>query len=803
MPEPTIEPILNAYDAGELSDDALIEQVAALAEANGAPGALQAAWPTERLPVVRDYYCVRLLGQGASGVVYQAVHLGPEPRMVALKLLRLVAEEETRRFFEREVEVLKALDCPNVARYLDSGFAAGTHFLAMELVHGQPLDEYLAEHTRTLGERLVVFEKTVAAVAQLHQAGVIHRDLKPKHVLVDRHGAPCIVDLGLCAARGEDWPTEIRRTQTRLGRVMGTVKYMSPEQAWGGLIRTDYRADIWALGVMLYEIATDGAYPYSLAPLEGRTPADSLLIRIRDETPRTPHIKDARFAAPLATLIARCLATDPKHRLPSAAQLASDLGRLQTRMRIRTRPLPVRYRLQRLGIGLAIHARSALWTGIIAATLMILFGLVLLGDVHWVTTGDAYSVETQTELIKAAHPHDEIPFAFVAISDETVRAVPAFAASHGIPDVSWAITSWRAVHGQLMERLARARPRLVVWDYYFRTPRDADAAFVRGVRALDEAGAPVVLACIDYDTNGGPQLSPQILEPLGDRVHHGLIVGRDQVKAPGGYVLALQREGRTHPALILTAFGALAHPDCQAEVRWPRRDENLQLRYRRNGTDEYLGVIDDVALSSATRLTEAEFPAKAGDVLALAAYPLLPPERWADNTIAYERLLEADDAELAAMTGGRILVFADAREPTLFTRYDWHKVRYPDAGVKLVPGGYVLTNGIAGLVNNRQKVFRLGLLARSFAILLGAALGGCLLAVPLARRVAGASTAAQHVAMAAVSALAAGAIGLLLLGEGQNLVVAGLCGAALCLALVGALGVEYTRNRRRLPPATV
>jgi serine/threonine protein kinase len=411
-----INETLVRYASGDLTDAHLIAQIQSWAgDLPGGIEDLRKHWPADRLPVVRDYFCVAQLGEGASGVVYTAIHLADEPRMVALKLLRLIADADKRRFFEREVEILKRLDCPHIARYLDSGSVGGTPYLAMERVCGKPLDEYLKLRAATLLDKLAIFERVVEAVRELHDAGVIHRDLSPRHVLVDDHGEVRIVDLGISTARGDDWATQVLRTQTQLGSVIGTLKYMSPEQAWGGLYDTDFRADIWALGVMLHEIATDGDYPYSLEPLVGKSQADSLLYRIQNEAPARPQVRDPRFAGGLSTLISRCLAHEPRRRLGSAAELAGDLRRLCESQRITTQPLPLTYRLQRIAIGLALHARTALWSVIVLASVLLIFTLVHVLNVHWFVTPNAYSVETQKRLLKAAHPTGEIELRVVGI----------------------------------------------------------------------------------------------------------------------------------------------------------------------------------------------------------------------------------------------------------------------------------------------------------------------------------------------------------------------------------------------------
>ena len=434
-------------------------------------------WPRDRLPVIGDYYCVSRLGQGASGVVYKALVLRGEPGFVALKLLQFASREAEERFREREVEILKALECPYAARYLDSGTSGGTKYVAMELVAGRPLDEYLAEQTHSLEEKLTLFQRVCSVVSGLHATGVVHRDLKPKHVLVDGGGQPWVVDFGLSAVRGEDWPTRVRRARTELGSILGTVKYMSPEQAWGGLLPVDHRADIWSLGVMLYEIATGGDYPYDVAPLGDMTGHDALLHRIQTEMPKKPRIAPSPYADALATLISRCLAHEAQRRIDSAETLGRDLDRCLARKSIQTRPLPLGYRLQRIAVGLAAHWRLGLWASTVCAILVFLFAVSVVFGVRWEAAGEDYSKDTRGALAAATEAGGE-RIVIVGISDSTLCVVPALADSNGIRGITQEITSWRGIHGRLMERFAWARPRAVVWDFYFRTPQPGDAELV-------------------------------------------------------------------------------------------------------------------------------------------------------------------------------------------------------------------------------------------------------------------------------------------------------------------------------------
>jgi len=132
------------FDRRALDDD-ILRLANELFQERDAIDRVRQAWPDSDLPIIANYLCCKRLGHGSSGVVFKALRFNQPPEWVALKVLRHVTDQDTVRFIEREVEILKALECPNVARYLDSGHYAGSHYLAMELVEGIPLDEYVQD----------------------------------------------------------------------------------------------------------------------------------------------------------------------------------------------------------------------------------------------------------------------------------------------------------------------------------------------------------------------------------------------------------------------------------------------------------------------------------------------------------------------------------------------------------------------------------------------------------------------------------------------------------------------------------
>ncbi|MGA2496528.1 MAG: serine/threonine-protein kinase [Tepidisphaeraceae bacterium] len=208
---------------------------------------------------VQGYDVERELSRGGQGVVYQAIQKSTG-RKVAIKVLLegAYASGQARRRFEREVELVSHLKHPNIIAVFDSGVTTdGRLYYVMDFVRGVPLTQYVREQKLGLERLLELFARICDAVNHAHQKGVIHRDLKPGNILVDADGSPQILDFGLAKAITDRQET----LATVTGQVMGTLPYMSPEQTRGNPDLVDTRTDVYALGVILYEMLT-GAYPY-------------------------------------------------------------------------------------------------------------------------------------------------------------------------------------------------------------------------------------------------------------------------------------------------------------------------------------------------------------------------------------------------------------------------------------------------------------------------------------------------------------------------------------------------------------
>ena len=272
------------------------------------------------------YRIVRELGSGGMGEVYaaedQKLH-----RLVALKVLSapLGVDDERRHRFEREAQAVAALNHPNIVTIYSVELSGSTHFLTMEIVEGKPLSMLIPHGGLPLDRLLKLAIPLTDAVSAAHHRGITHRDLKPQNVMVGDDGRLKVLDFGLAKLKEEQASSSaatVLPTQslTGEGRIIGTVAYMSPEQAEGRPI--DYRSDIFSLGIVLYEMATGER------PFRGETSV-SVLSSILKDTPR--NVTEINHALPrdLARIIRRCLMKDPEERYQSAKDIRNDLQELK------------------------------------------------------------------------------------------------------------------------------------------------------------------------------------------------------------------------------------------------------------------------------------------------------------------------------------------------------------------------------------------------------------------------------------------------------------------------------------------
>ncbi len=293
--------------------------------------------------VLKHYEILELLGRGGMGVVYRArdTRLG---RPVALKVLKeeLTSDPDRKRRFLQEARSASAISHPAIAQVYDVDEAGGALFIALELVEGKTLRRLVAERELDLLGAMEVAIQVAEGLGRAHAKGIVHRDIKSDNIMVTPDGRAKILDFGLAKLFAADSsPDEASRAETlaltQAGTVLGTVAYMSPEQARGKEV--DHRSDLFSLGIVLYEMVT-GELPF-----KGQSPLDTMHAIAFDEV-RPVTVIRRELPAELQRILSRCLRKRPEDRYQSAEALVADLKRLKEALESGTqRPVSFRDRI--------------------------------------------------------------------------------------------------------------------------------------------------------------------------------------------------------------------------------------------------------------------------------------------------------------------------------------------------------------------------------------------------------------------------------------------------------------------------
>jgi eukaryotic-like serine/threonine-protein kinase len=368
----------------------------------GASGTAGFATPEAPGTVVGPYRLLRPIGGGGMGAVWLAQQTQPVRRQVALKLIKPgMDSRQVLARFEQERQALALMDHDHIARVFDAGTTeAGRPYFVMELVNGVPITKYCDELHLPLRERLDLFVRVCQAIQHAHTKGVIHRDVKPSNVLVctqDGRPVPKVIDFGIAKALHQ--PSTGQSLYTETGQVVGTLEYMSPEQAEISAPDVDTRADVYALGVLLYELLT-GTTPLNRKRLGG-APLLELLRVIREEEPPRPSTRLGESGEELAGVAARrraeparltkavrgeldwiamrCLEKDRARRYETANGLARDVQRYLADEPVEAGPPSAGYRLRKF----IRRSRRLLATAAVLALAALLAIGSFAGSVGW------------------------------------------------------------------------------------------------------------------------------------------------------------------------------------------------------------------------------------------------------------------------------------------------------------------------------------------------------------------------------------------------------------------------------------
>ena len=345
---------------------------------------------------IGPYKILQPIAEGGMGLVYMAEQQKPVKRRVALKVIKAeVPSKNVLARFEAERQALAMMDHQNIAKVLDAGVTAdGMPYFAMEFVKGIPITKYCDQNKLTPNERLELFVQVCRAIQHAHQKGIIHRDIKPSNVLVTLYdGKPVakVIDFGLAKALQPQLRLTERTMFTQFGQVVGTLEYMSPEQAEMNTLDVDTRTDVYSLGVMLYELLT-GDTPIGAQRLKSQA-FDRILRLIREEEAPRPSarlsesgdaiagISQQRKTDPkklslilkgdLDWIAVKALEKDRSRRYDGASALADDVERFLRDEPIVARPPALGYRIRK-----SVRKHKAAFT-----TAAVVFGLLVAGIV--------------------------------------------------------------------------------------------------------------------------------------------------------------------------------------------------------------------------------------------------------------------------------------------------------------------------------------------------------------------------------------------------------------------------------------
>lgn len=633
--------------------------------------------PTEEgaLEGFPGYYGLRVISYGGQGTVYRATQEGTK-RQVAIKVLHKhqYGNASAQKRFEREMEVAAQLQHPYLVNVFHTGRTTlGRLFYVMDHVEGRPLHEYVRKEQLTVEDTLKLFVKVCRGVAYAHQHGVLHRDLKPGNILVESGGQPRVVDFGL-AKRVEGAGEEALTASSDL---VGTLPYLSPEQTTGDGDPVDARADVYALGVILYQLLT-GQLPYAATGT-----VDVVLRRIREVSPpplrrgwspldgvqrserRVLPDGECPLDREIETIVLGALAKEAQRRYPSAGELADDVERYLTRQ-------PVRARRDNVVYVLWAKARSGMSRHpVLTAMLGLLLVVFVSQEVVARAVYDWTSLNRRYEAWLAPLPASQGAPALervrvVALHDRT--PIAALADEAGLADVDASnVKSLRRLHGEFMRRLVGSELRVLAWDISFWEESDFDDTLVSGASAIREQEADLVLAAPDWrvDDEGLPPLS----RPLLAQAKWGAITADLSGDRPWALDLFVRRgPGDLQPSLALASATAFRQPGAEPFFELDWKNAQLVVRYWVPADMSFRGrkwltEVDRFRVSEIAPLHESnpDFGLQAGDQVGYFVFAAPSDALLAEATHTYEDVFRAGPDDLRAWFAGRLVFVGDTR----------------------------------------------------------------------------------------------------------------------------------------------
>ena len=606
-----------------------------------------------RYPRLPNYTIIGQIGKGGFGVVYKAVHHAKE-RTEALKVLFSKTPLLTE-YFQNEVHLIAKLRHPHIATLFDAQLATPPLYYTMEFVEGERLNDYLKRPEVTLAERVNIIKTVALAVSYAHTQGVVHRDLKPQNILIDRDGQARVVDFGISIKLAEVGAPESSEAPTKSQEgPVGTLGYIAPEQEKGSVV--DARADIFSLGALLFHSVTG---------------EPARLATISDQRLRILHERRIIQPDDLDAVVSRAVATDPDDRYQTCEEFIGDLENYLTGRMIRARENPsVPYMLYRAA---ALVVRDAPFT--VRSAILIL----MTGFLTWLF----WAMETRT--VNERHVTDRtVMVGFMPSTIEAMKNGTIGADLPGLDPVPPSMThpnqSWRMLYGELLKKMAPAEPRVVLIDSYVTecvTDTDDDQSGMTPdfdtylIDGLDALKAPVIIGSLYFEPNGEPYMCDKVLTELKKRGGYGAIIGGDTRKHQSNFEIAycIQRGLEAPiPGLAIAGYAAWKYPDCVPELQI-ESDDRLVVKYRKKTTeagearykeqsDEFDLLRVDPYQKSEARFARLGAPLQDGDNIALAFIDAHPTEYWQQNdrTLSFEQILQATPEQVRAWLHDRAIV---------------------------------------------------------------------------------------------------------------------------------------------------
>lgn len=424
-----VDELLRANDASPVPESERNNSTGAFGK-HGPGRSREFVGPTESINTIiaGKYKLVEEIGEGGMGHVYMAQQTEPIRRAVAVKVIKAGMDSKAvLARFAAERQALAMMDHPNIARVFDAGVTdSGRPFFVMELIKGVPITGFCDARKMTLRQRLELFVPVCQAIQHAHQKGVIHRDIKPSNVLValyDDRPAPKVIDFGIAKAVGQ--PLIDETLLTGFGAVVGTLEYMSPEQAEVNQLDIDTRSDIYSLGVLLYELLS-GSPPFTRKDLERAGLLDMLRV-IREQEPTKPSTKLSTadglpaLAANRGTepakltklvrgeldwIVMKALEKDRSRRYDTANSFARDVQRYLANEPVQACPPSLSYRLRKL-----VNRNRA--TVLLSACLALLVAALAVGGWFYSESNRKQWKSDQAQRVTEAH--EKIPLIQTAI----------------------------------------------------------------------------------------------------------------------------------------------------------------------------------------------------------------------------------------------------------------------------------------------------------------------------------------------------------------------------------------------------